>query len=142
MTKETIFVELVGLEEAFGPVYSAGIRRIIQSHVSHFFHFAVWDPLDAVQPSAPDVSLVAVEDSSNWTGVRTRINRCQSINIGLLGAPQPILGLPVVSKLCDLSSLVLLRQGQSSSHAPLWDAQNHLREGGDATVPLELHKAT
>lgn len=126
MAKETIFIELIALEDAFGAVYAAGIRRIIHAHSSRLFHFCVWDPLDAVQPSAPDVSLVAVEDASNWTAVRKRVHLCHSSNIGLLGTPQPLLGLPVVNQLSDLSALVGLRRAHATVPAPLWDTQNHL----------------
>lgn len=139
MSKETIFVELVGLDEVFDVAYLTSIKRIILGHASNFYHFAIWDPLDAVQPSAPDISLVAVGDSKDWTLVRPLINRCNCLNIGLLGAENPMLGFPAVSKQCDLSSLVLLRQGSAANSAPFWDAQNHVKPGGALTIPATLN---
>lgn len=138
MVKETIFVELVGLDEVFDAVYCQGIRRIIQSHESNFYLFAVWDPVDAVQPSAPDISLVAVRPEDRWMAVCQRINRCKSLNIGLLGAEQSMLGFPAVSKLCDLSSLVLLRQGQADDIEPFWDRREYFQPGGVPTMPTAL----
>lgn len=138
MGKETIFVELVGLEDVFDPVYCQGIRRIIQHHESHFYRFALWDPVDAVQPSVPDICLVGVQPDDRWMAVCQRINRCHSLNIGLLGAEHAMLGFPAVSKLCDLSSLVLLRKGQSEEIEPLWDRQAHFQPGGVPTMPTAL----
>lgn len=105
MAREAILVQFVGLEEAYASPYAQSIRRIVCEHQSDYYHFLDVDASNGTHGTVPDIAIVAVSRGQSWTDVRANVNRCRTVNIGLLGAERPVLGLPVIRLLRDITEL-------------------------------------
>lgn len=105
VAREIVHVEFVGLEGAYAPPFAQSVRRIVCEHQSDYYRFLEWRGPREGNVSKPDIAIVAVATGQGWTEVRTSVAQCHTEHIGLLGCDRPILGLPVIHLLRDITEL-------------------------------------
>jgi hypothetical protein len=116
VAKEVIYVEFVGLEERFAPSYAQAIRQIICQQSTNQYRLCVWQS-EVTELRLPDLSIVAVDVTNVWNSVKTLINKCHCLNIGLLGSDKPVLGFPPVRLLDDVTGLIALHRSADAGVA-------------------------